>query len=138
MRLWIREAVDALYGRGLLRSELDRFIAHCDDKANVLLTTYRDANRAARPEGEAPVPVHFKERFAFAETLVPRPVETAREEAVREQKRVSELVSAAIEDIHRAYRESVEAYPTIASLEAEIGGVPVRAVRSVAPELRLE
>ena len=88
--------------------------------------------------GEAPVPVHFKERFAFAETLVPRPVEAAREEAVREQKRVSELVSAAIEDIHRAYRESVEAYPTIASLEAEIGGVPVRAVRSVAPELRLE
>ena len=49
MRLWIREAVDALYGQSSLRSELDRFLAHCDDKANTLLAVYRDANRAARP-----------------------------------------------------------------------------------------
>ena len=51
MRLWIREAVDALYGQSSLRSELDRFLAHCDDKANTLLAVYRDANRAARPVG---------------------------------------------------------------------------------------
>ena len=53
---------------------------------------------------------------------MPRPAEEARDDAVREQKRVSALVSAAIEDIHAAYRESVAAYPSIAALEAEIGG----------------
>ena len=54
MRLWIREAVDALYGQSSLRSELDRFLEHCDDKANTLLAVYRDANRAARPAEGGP------------------------------------------------------------------------------------
>ena len=51
MRLWIREAVDALYGQSSLRSELDRFIEHCDDKANALLAVYRDANRRGAAGG---------------------------------------------------------------------------------------
>ena len=53
MRLWIREAVDALYGQSSLRSELDRFLEHCDTKANALLAIYRDANRGARPGARA-------------------------------------------------------------------------------------
>lgn len=119
MRLWIREAVDALYGQSSLRSELDRFLAHCDDKANALLAVYRDANREARG---TPPPGHFSDRFAFPEMLLPRPAEAARDDALAEQKRVSELVSAAIEAIHAAYRESVAAYPSIATLEAQIRG----------------
>jgi hypothetical protein len=39
---------------------------------------------------------------------------------------VSALVSAAIEEIHAAYRESVAAYPSIAALEAEIAGTAAR------------
>jgi hypothetical protein len=48
MRIGITEAVDALYGQTSLKSELDRFLEHCDEKANLLLETYRDANRRAR------------------------------------------------------------------------------------------
>lgn len=117
MRLWIREAVDALYGQSSLRSELDRFLAHCDDKAGVLLATYRDANRAAR---DTPAPAHFGARFAFPEVLLPRPAEAARDDAVAEQQRVSALVSEAIDAINGAYERSVDEYPTIASLEAKI------------------
>ena len=53
MRNWIREAVDALYGQSSLRSELDRFLAHCDDKANALLA--RTGTRTA---------MHGRERAA--------------------------------------------------------------------------
>ena len=122
MRLWIREAVDALYGQTSLRSELDRFIEHCDTKANALLAIYRDANRSARARASRPVPAppHFGQPYAFPPMMLPRPADAAREDATAEQRRVSELVSAAIADIERAYSESIAAYPTIAELEAAI------------------
>jgi len=124
MRTWIREAVDALYGQTSLRSELDRFIEHCDTKANSLLALYRDANRAARPAGEegaaSPAPPHFDTPYVFPEMLMPRPADEVRDDATAEQRRVSELVSGAIADIERAYSDSIAAYPTIADLEVAI------------------
>lgn len=129
MRTWIREAVDALFGQTSLRSELDRFIEHCDAKANSLLAIYRDANRAARPAGEgialSPVPPHFNTQYVFPAIIMPRPADEARDDAAAEQRRVATLVSSAIADIERAYSESIAAYPTIAELEAAIaaGGV---------------
>lgn len=129
MRTWIREAVDALFGQTSLRSELDRFIEHCDTKANSLLAIYRDANRAARPAGEGiapvPVPPHFSTPYAYPAMIMPRPADEARDDAAAEQRRVADLVSSAIADIERAYGNSIAAYPTIAELEAAIasGGV---------------
>ena len=122
MRLWIREAVDALYGHSSLRLELDRFIEHCDTKANALLAVYRDANRAgrARSEGQPEVPPHFNTVYEFPEAILPRPAEEVRDDAVAEQRRVNALVSTAIADIERAYGESIAAYPSIADLERAI------------------
>jgi hypothetical protein len=122
MRVWIREAVDALYGQSSLRAELDRFVEHCDTKANALLAAYRDANRAGRAKsGEGcPPPPHFGQAYAFPALMLPRPSEEARADAAAEQRRVSDLVSSAIADIERAYGESIDAYPSIAELEAAI------------------
>lgn len=130
MKTWIREAVDALYGQSSLRSELDRFIEQCDTKASALLATYRDANRAARTGGPGvavvPVPRHFDQPYAFPEMSLARPAEALREQALSEQARVSDLVSAAIADIERAYSEAIAVYPTIQELEASLaaGGDP--------------
>ena len=129
MRLWIREAVDALYGHSSLRLELDRFIEHCDTKANALLSVYRDANRAARArgEGQPEVPPHFNTAYKFPEAILPRPAEEVRDDAVAEQRRVNALVSTAIADIELAYSKSIASYPSIADLERAIasgGAVP--------------
>jgi hypothetical protein len=136
MRTWIREAVDALYGQASLRAELDRFIEHCDAKANALLAAYRDANRAARPRGtgeDVAAPPHFNTPYAFPEVIMPRASEDARTDALGEQKQVSEIVSAAIADIERAYSHSIAAYPTIAELEAALaGGIAILPTPSVA------
>lgn len=133
MRNWIREAVDALYGQSSLRSELDRFLAHCDDKANTLLALYRDANRDARPRTstadgkgspteapQVPAPSHFHRPYAFPEIMLPPPAEMVRNEAIQEQKQVSELVSKAIGDVETAYSASIAAYPSIQELEASL------------------
>lgn len=136
MRLWIREAVDALFGQSSLRSELDRFVEHADAKTNVLLAVYRDANRAAR-DGSVRVPPHFDQAYAFPALMLPRPAEESREEAARQQRRVGELVSTAIGDIERAFRESVEAYPPIQQLEAALaaeGAAAPRARRAPDPD----
>lgn len=120
MRTWIREAVDALFGQSSLRSELDRFLEHCNTKANALLAIYRDANRAARPHGggaDTAAPRHFNASYAFPQTLMAHPADAARDTAQAEQRRVSELVSTSIADIERAYGASIAAYPTIAELE---------------------
>lgn len=125
MKTWIREAVDALYGQSSLRSELDRFIEHCDTKATALLAVYRDANRAGRREAGAaalPAPRHFDQPYAFPALSLPRPAEALREEALAEQGRVSDLVSAAIADIERAYTQAIAAYPAIQELEASLSG----------------
>ncbi len=141
MRTWIREAVDALYGQTSLRSELDRFIEHCDTKANFLLALYRDANRAARPAGEGTVsatpPPHFKTPYAFPAVIMPRPADDTKADALAEQQRVSQLVSAAIADIERAYGDSIAAYPTIAELETSIAlGPEILARQSAASATR--
>ena len=90
MRLWTREAVDALYGQSSLRSELDRFIEHCDTKANALLAVYRDANRAgrARSDLDCAPPAHFRQVYAFPPMMLARPSEEARDDAAGEQRRV--------------------------------------------------
>ena len=58
--------------------------------------------------------------------MLPPPAEMVREEAIQEQKQVSDLASKAIADIEAAYSASVAAYPSIQELEASlIGGLDV-------------
>lgn len=124
MRTGINEAVDTLYGARSLRSGLDRFLEHCDHAANLLLETYRDANRTARPRQDddrqspkVPAPPHFAKRFSFPSHVEPAPTEDRRAEAVREREDVDALVSRSIAEIFEAYKESIRGYDDIEALE---------------------
>lgn len=136
MRTGINEAVDALYGARSLRSGLDRFLDHCDHAVNLLLETYRDANRTARPRWDddqqsprVPAPPHFAQRFSFPPHDEPMPTEDRRTEAVREREEVDALVSRSIAEIFEAYKESIRGYDDIEALERLDGPhpAPVRA-----------
>lgn len=56
------EAETALNELAVLRSQLIAFLEQCDQKANLLLTIYRNANRATRT---TPFPEHFSNAFRF-------------------------------------------------------------------------
>jgi hypothetical protein len=152
MRIGITEAVDALYGQTSLKSELDRFLEHCDEKANLLLETYRDANRRARPrlpevrseedaakdvpeaqtqkkeeaDKTGPMrvapPKHFDERYSFPQHAEHAPPQPRRDEAVQVRDQVGDLVSRSIAEIFDEYRSSVDAYSDIEDLETH-GGI---------------
>lgn len=126
MRLGINEAVDALFGQTSLRGELDRFLGHCDIQVQLLLETYRDANRRARgtrakhdeKDATAPiVPPHFARSFVFPSHSESMPAELRRDEALREREYVGDMVTKSIAEIFEAYQASISAYADIDDLE---------------------
>ncbi|HEU0222721.1 MAG TPA: hypothetical protein VFR34_11010, partial [Paracoccaceae bacterium] len=134
VRRGIGEAVDALFGQSSLRSHLTTFLDQCDLKANLLLSIYRDANRAAR---STPAPGHFDRPHAFP-AFVEAAIEPPRKiEAEREQAQVAALIDATVRAIFDDCRHSIDAYRSIDALAGRAAPVappaPGPAPREEAP-----
>ena len=113
VREQIDDAVDALYGQKMMRGHLQAFLQQCDLKVNVLLRTYRDANRKAR---RAQAPAHFDADFAFPAFPDSEVDPRYRDQATRSVDEINDLVTRAIEAIHADYRDLMEGYPDPATL----------------------
>ena len=104
----IGDAVDALYGQTMIKSHLATFLEQCDLKTNVLLQTYRDANRSARSESAPP---HFDQSYAFQPFVDQTVDEGRRHDADEKVREIGQIVNDAIEGIHNAFRELMDEYP---------------------------
>lgn len=104
----VGEAIDALYGHRMMRSQLRAFLDQCDVKVQALHKVYRDENRAART---APAPSHFDEAFRFPSFDDAEIDMGHREDAQRELREIGRIVDEAITHIHEDYRRLKEEYP---------------------------
>jgi hypothetical protein len=110
----LREAIDAAHGHSALRAHLRAFLDQCDLKVNVLLTTYREANREARKE---PAPAHFNSAYRFSEYVEPE-FDTGRlSEAEKERLAIGKIIDDAIAAIGAEYDRAIRDLPKVSDLE---------------------
>lgn len=110
----IREGVDAAQGQSALRAHLTSFLEQCNIKVNLLLTLYRDANRAARSE---PAPAHFDREYRFEEYREESIGKTAVSAAEKERREIGKIVDAAIAAIGMEYDAAIRSFPKVDDLE---------------------
>jgi hypothetical protein len=111
----LREGLDAAHGQTALKAHLKAFLEQCDIKVNLLLTTYRDANRAARDE---PAPKHFDEPYRFGAYVEPEFAASFLKGAEKERREIERIVDEAIAVIGTEYEAAIRAFPSLADLEA--------------------
>ena len=104
----IGDAVDALYGRHMLKGHLQAFLDQSNIQTNALLSVYRDANRNKRTK---PAPKHFDTNYSFSSFEETEPEAQAKTEARTEVSAVMKVVEDAIEDIHREHKQMLADFP---------------------------
>ena len=124
----VKEALNQqLKERDRIHNAFNRFKARYDqhqtrleDVANVLLATYRDANRRSRTE---PPPRHFGERHTLARSeLDPLFDAKLREEDIAE---ANDALSKCIDELGREFDRAINSFEPLEKLKAELerGGV---------------
>lgn len=116
----IRESADVLTARHGLARQLPEFLAQADHAANHLLSIYRDANRAARSTA---APEHFSQRFAFAPPpKIDRTSDGVDRIAAETRSEIEKVLDGAIERIFSRYKEAIDSFRSMESLDAEAKG----------------
>jgi len=110
----LSEAIDAVSGRSTLQSHLGNFLQLCELSVRQLLKQYRDHNRARR---ESDAPKYFDEEFEFEEFTNRRGGAQQQGETLKEQKRITEIVDKACQDIHQDYMDAVANFKSTRDLQ---------------------
>ena len=103
----IDDALRAKNEYAFLVKKQEAFLQQCDGAVNGLLTRYRGANQAKRTQ---PSPAHFDEKYEFpkARSLDELPSELKLPNTERTKE-----VSDALERIHSAYSDAIDAFPDV-------------------------
>ena len=112
----VRDSVDALYGQKALQSNLYPFLEQCDITANYLLSVYRDANKAARPDEP---PVYFQQEYHFEVFASPTADDEQRIKAEKQARDVSLLVEGSVKEIFEVFHRAVQDHYEIDELEGK-------------------
>lgn len=110
----VRDSVDALYGQKALQSNLSPFLEQCNIAANYLLSIYRDANKAVRPDDP---PAYFQQEFRFETFTSPVADDEQRIEAEKQARDVSLLVEKSVKEIFAVFHKAVQDHYEIDELE---------------------
>ncbi|WP_341368979.1 hypothetical protein [Yoonia sp. BS5-3] len=112
----IRDSIDALYGQRTLTSGVSAFLEQTDIAANFLLSVYREANRAARPDGDE-VPPYFLESFQFKPFNPPALESVDRSEAEGQVREIEALISKTIKEMFDVFEQAVQDHYELDELE---------------------
>jgi hypothetical protein len=104
--------------RATLRQQFQQYVDYLEEVANALLSTYRDANRAAR---ETDPPPHFHARWVLPRTTVSGAApEVVDVEAIRRTiKETADELEASLNRVEDLYRSHIRGYQTIEDLPKE-------------------
>ncbi|MEL6587298.1 MAG: hypothetical protein AAFY65_08350 [Pseudomonadota bacterium] len=111
----LKAAVDAVQARGTLTRALDTFLDTCDQAAERLLRTYRDANLRARDDGG---PAYFNEPFHFPSYDPPASAEGDRATAEAEIEKIETILRQGVDSLLKARAHALDAYPTVREIKA--------------------
>lgn len=115
LQLGERERIQRAYER-----YAERFIGHeqhLENVLNQLLLTYRNANRRARDEA-CPVPAFFDDRIVLRKAEIHPPyVQPINESDIQDAR---DALDRCIEDVDRAFRESIAKFPTVDQIITEM------------------
>ncbi len=106
----ISEAVSASNELVSLRGRLDPFLKMCDQKANLVLATYRNANQGARA---TPSPKHFSQDFSFEPYKLEQPPVGQNPAGTAPTQQLNEVINEAIDRIYAACKKAIESFETI-------------------------
>ena len=112
----VQSALDAVGGQSGMTRQLNTFIETCDSAANRLLTSYREANQAARKEDR---PEYFDTIHKFSAYVSAAALDGLdTEEAKAEIAKIDEIVGAGVRDILETRRRAVTAFTSVEDLTA--------------------
>jgi hypothetical protein len=108
-----RDRIAAAYDR--LISRFDEHQDRLEETANVLLSTYRNANRQAR---SLPEPKHFGQKFALQRsTVTPLHRPEVREADVRSAQ---SALTKCVDEVDEAFRQTIGRFEPLDKLRAEL------------------
>jgi len=115
LQLGERERIQRAFERYAERFR--RHEQHLENALNQLLTLYRTTNRKARGE-ECPVPAYFDDRLELRKSTIHPPyVQPINESDIQEARAA---LDRCIEDVDRAFRDSLAQFPTVDQIISEI------------------
>lgn len=119
----VREAASARAGQSTLCANLDAFLVECEQAANALLRTYREANERAR---ETKPPAYFGQAFRFPAQHCPEPAEVSASRIDAQIDRIDDAARQGVKDILAARESQLETLPRTEALlqELETGKMP--------------
>lgn len=109
LRALVRDASNAQSGQATLIANLDAFLVECDQVANGLLRTYREANEQAR---SAPKPEYFRDSHAFPTHPRKEISRIGSERIDAEVGRINAAAEAGVRDILEARKNELSSLPT--------------------------
>lgn len=113
----ISEAADVVAARAGLAAQLNEFLSHADQVVQQVLAIYRAANRKSR---STPEPKYFQTSYSFdAVNMQPMPSLDTTKSAIKEIKKIDQIVSDTIESITQRYSEAIHSFNSIGLIENE-------------------
>ena len=120
MRSNIQSALDAVGSQSTLTRQRNSFFETCDRVVNQLHARYRDANIKVRRDER---PKYFDQEFRFEKHLEADDLpEIDMEEAKAEIEKVEKIVEMGVDEILKARRNAISAFPTVSQLRDKLRG----------------
>ncbi|WP_458527254.1 hypothetical protein [Onishia taeanensis] len=115
----MKSAEDALAARASLLRSFNVFLDNCNEGVNKLLRVYRDANIKSRTK---PAPDYFNSTYEFEDYDLPelRSLDIKLPKSSEEEiERVEKSVKRGVEELLRARKKALSAFPTVSQIKHE-------------------
>ena len=123
----IAEAVSASNEMVSLRGQLRSFLEQCNQKVNLLLTIYRNANQEKRT---TPTPVHFPEDFYFEPYKTEQPQVSQNPADATAIQQLDKVITEAIDRIYVACKKAIESFKLPDDIESSTLAVEPESILS--------
>ena len=113
----IAEAVSASNEMASLRGQLGSFLEQCDQKANLLLTKYRNANQRQRT---TPIPECFSKDYFFEPYKTEQTQESQNSADASAIQQLNKVIADAIDRIYTACQEAITSFKPTDGIESGV------------------